>query len=84
MNKTSSGRARLKKVARFNFWLLVANGSLAWVADGLTRADTILTVLIDRFTGSHFWVGLPPMLGTLGWFLPQGYAAYRTRNLHRK
>jgi len=81
----SSSRRKIAGVAKRNFWLLVANGSLAAASSALYSPAHILPVLVLKLTGSNFWAGLPLALINLGWLLPQTFAAHINRHLtHQK
>ena len=69
---------------RRNFTLGVLNGALFAFGDALQDANLVLSVFINRLTGSSLLVGLlqPVRLG--GWYLPQLFVSCRMQAAERK
>jgi len=81
----SPSRMKIAAVARRNFWLLTANGAIAAMTNVVYSPALVFPVLVYKLTGSNFWVGLPMALATLGWLLPQTFAAHKNRHrTHQK
>lgn len=64
MPRTGSGR-------RLNFWLHVADGALFSAGFALLGPQTLLPLLVTRFTGSSWWVGVMAAIIPLGLAAPQ-------------
>ena len=70
--------------SRFNFWMVVGNGSIITFGSAFFAVETVLSWLVLQLTGSSTCVGLLLSINSIGWLWPQVFVGSYVEHRERK
>lgn len=60
-----------QRIGKRNFYLMIAEGALFWMAAGFMEPNTVVSVFINEFTGSTQLAGVAATLRQVSWYIGQ-------------